>query len=155
MEDRIAILDLIAAYAYMWDGKDSQRWSDLFMDDATWEIYNGDESAPRARVVSRVALRNLAAEHFAGRLVSVQTRHHCNNTVLERIGADSVRGRTMFLVTHHRADEEGPRMFLSGAYEDTFIKTPEGWRFAQRVAYVGGPRQLDPAKREEPQASLR
>jgi hypothetical protein len=36
LEDRI--LELIANYAYMWDGKDADGFSDLFAEDAIWSL---------------------------------------------------------------------------------------------------------------------
>jgi SnoaL-like domain len=138
VEDRTAILELIANYAYMWDGKDADGFSDLFAEDAIWESYYAAQPTPAGHLQTRAELRSFAVESFAGRLVGVQTRHHQNSTILTQVHPDSARGKTIFLVTHQRTDEVTPRLIYSGVYEDTFVKSAIGWRFARRVAHFGG-----------------
>ena len=139
-EDRIEILELIADYAYRWDSKDADGVSCLYTEDAIHESYVDGETAPRFRAQSRLELRSVAVESFAGRLVGVQTRHHQSNTIFTEVRADSARTKTMFLTTHQRAEEPAPRLIFSGVFEDMFVKTADGWRFARRVVYIGGPR---------------
>ena len=134
-EDRIAILELIATYGYMWDGKDADGWSNLFTEDGIWELYNHGELAVRGQTPSE--LRRMSAENFAGRIAGVQTRHHHNSTVFVELGADQARAESLCLVTHQRADEVAPRVVFSVAYDDTFLKTASGWKFARRVGYMG------------------
>ena len=133
--DRTAILELIANYGYMWDGKDADGWSNLFTEDGTWELYNHGELAVRGQTPSE--LRRMSAENFAGRVADVQTRHHHNSTVFVEGGADQARTKSLCLVTHQRADEVAPRLVFSVAYDDTFLKTASGWKFARRVGYIG------------------
>jgi hypothetical protein len=85
----MAILELIATYAYMWDDQDAAGWCDLFTDDAIWESYYAGEATPASRLHTRAERRRAAAESFAGRLAGVQTRHHQDNTILTEIGPDA------------------------------------------------------------------
>jgi hypothetical protein len=140
LEDRTAILELIANYAYMWDGKDVDGFGALFTEDAVMERYYNGESTPVRRGETRARIRSVAVESFAGRLEGVQTRHHQNSTVLIEVHTDWARGKTMFLVTHQRADEATPRLMVSGVYQDTFVKTADGWRFGRRELHLTGQR---------------
>jgi hypothetical protein len=138
-DDRNAILELIANYAYTWDGKDAEGHCLLFIDDAIWELYREGESTPESRTRTRAERRQRAVESFAGRLAGVQTRHHQSSTIFTEIESDTVKGKTMVLVTHQRADETTPRLMFSGVYNDTFVRTAAGWKFARRVGYIVGP----------------
>jgi hypothetical protein len=90
----------------MWDGKDADGFSDLFTEDAVLDHYYQGDTAPAIHRQTRAELRSAAVESFAGRLEGVQTRHHQNSTVLVEVQSDRASGRTMFLVTHQRADEQ-------------------------------------------------
>jgi ketosteroid isomerase-like protein len=139
IEDRMEILDLIARCSYTFDGKDAKGFSELFTEDATWELHDHGSVAAEVVMHARSQLLEAAETVFAGGDVGVQHRHHQGNTLITEAAADSARGRTMFLVTSRRADEPVPRVPLSGLYEDEFVRTEAGWRFAKRVAHTGGP----------------
>ena len=138
VEDRLALVDLIAEYAYMWDGRDADGWSNLFIEDAIWEMHDSGSARTEVTLRTRSEIRAAAVSAFADR-VGVRACHHQDNTLITEMGHDSAHARTMFLVTQQRADEVTPRMILSGVYEDDFVRTDAGWRFAKRVAYTGGP----------------
>jgi hypothetical protein len=139
-EDRIAIQELIANYGYTWDSKDAEGWSNLFIEDGIWELYNNGTLVVRGN--TRAALRNMSAENFAGRIADVQTRHHHNSTVVVGLTSDQASAKSLCMVTHQREDEVAPRLVFSVAYEDTFARTASGWRFARRVGHMGvQPRQ--------------
>jgi SnoaL-like domain len=137
-QDRIEILELIANYAYSWDGRDADGFSKLFTEDAIRDNYIDGETSPRSRLQSRAELRQHASESFGGRLVGVHTRHHQTNTVLIHVATDRATGKTMFLLTHQRSDEAVPRLMGSGVYEDEFVKLEGSWKFARRTAHVVG-----------------
>jgi hypothetical protein len=138
VEDRLALLDLIAEYAYRWDSRDADGWSDLFIEDAIWEMHDFGSVRTEEVFHTRSALRAVAASAGSER-AATQPRHHQGSTLITDIGQDTAHARTLFLVTTQRADEAVPRIFLSGVYEDDFVRTAAGWRFAKRVAYTGGP----------------
>jgi hypothetical protein len=108
---------LIALYANL---NDAARWDEVAA------LYAGDgvmvrPTAPDAPVNGRAAI--LAA--FQARPPRV-TRHVCSNVVIEVESADSARGESAMLLF-----TGGPAP-LVGSFHDRFVRTAEGWRFAER-----------------------
>ena len=70
------------------------------------------------------------------------SRHVCNNMLVEVLDADHARGCVYLTLYRHDGDEkrrvsplqEQPQ--LVGEYRDQFVRTPEGWRFAEREIEV-------------------
>ena len=60
VEDRFALVDLIAEYAYMWDGRDADGWSNLFTEDASWEMHDSGSAGTEVTVRSRSEIRAAA-----------------------------------------------------------------------------------------------
>ncbi len=135
LEDRFAILDVIAAYAYAWDGQDADAWASLFTSDAVWELYAGAGERPARRFSSRDEIRGFAADSFRDRLAGVRTRHYQTNTLFSELTADAARTTTMALITQQGPADERARITLTGAYEDQWRKTDDGWMLAHRRLY--------------------
>ncbi|MFM9936027.1 MAG: nuclear transport factor 2 family protein [Novosphingobium sp.] len=120
-EDRRAIehdcARLIALYANL---NDEARWDEV----AALYAEHGvmvRPTAPDAPTHGRAAIH--AA--FTARAPRT-TRHVCSNVVIDVEGPDMARGiSTMLLFTG-----EGPP--LVGVFHDRFVRTAEGWRFAER-----------------------
>ena len=109
---------LIHLYAQL---NDAGRWAELA------ELYAPDGSmtrptAPDTPVIGRAAIR-AAFEARPPRT----TRHICANVVIEVDGPTSARGSSAMLL--FTAAEAPP---LVGGFEDRFVRTGEGWRFAER-----------------------
>lgn len=108
---------LIALYANL---NDEARWDEvaaLYAEDGVMVR----PTAPDAPTHGRAAI--LAA--FKGRAPRT-TRHVCSNVVIDVEGPDTARGiSTMLLFT-------GAGAPLVGAFHDRFVRTEEGWRFAER-----------------------
>lgn len=108
---------LINLYAKL---NDAARWQEVA------ELYAEDgrmtrPSAPDLPIVGRAAI--LAA--FTSRPPRT-TRHACSNIVIDVESATTARGSsTMLLFTG------GPAP-LVGGFEDRFVLTGDGWRFAER-----------------------
>lgn len=108
---------LIALYANL---NDAARWDEvaaLYAEDGVMVR----PTAPDAPVSGRAAI--LAA--FQARPPRV-TRHVCSNVVIEVESADSARGESAMLLF-----TGGPAP-LVGSFHDRFVRTAEGWRFAER-----------------------
>ena len=108
---------LIALYANL---NDAARWHEvaaLYAEDGVMVR----PTAPDAPVSGRAAI--LAA--FQARPPRV-TRHVCSNVVIEVESADSARGESAMLLF-----TGGPAP-LVGSFHDRFVRTAEGWRFAER-----------------------
>lgn len=113
---------LINLYALL---NDEMRWEEVA------ELYAPDgvmarPTAPDAPIVGREAI--LAA--FKARPPRT-TRHVCTNVVVDVESPISARGRSAMLLFTNA--EEPP---LVGGFNDRFVMTPEGWRFAERRGYL-------------------
>lgn len=108
---------LIALYANL---NDAARWDEvaaLYAEDGVMVR----PTAPDAPVTGRAAI--LAA--FQARPPRV-TRHVCSNVVIVVESADSARGESAMLLF-----TGGPAP-LVGSFHDRFVRTADGWRFAER-----------------------
>jgi hypothetical protein len=147
--DRIEIQHLIARYAYALDtgGRNGYDYADLFTADG---VFVGMNQGPAGRSYrGRDTLASLArggsrnpnyVSHFITNVVLQATPDGAKGTEYAIIGDFGANGSTDGKWTH------------GGRYEDTYVKTPDGWRFKTRVFYAseGGadPKQLknDPLK---------
>ncbi len=131
-QDRQEILDLIANYSYGYDTRDWDRFASVW-DDAAQLGGPGGQGAlvgPDAIVEwARTRREGLAGD-------GIQTRHYQTNTLLEEINDGRVRARTMMFIAHQHQGEPGPRPMHTGEYNDEFVRTSEGWRFARRELQV-------------------
>ncbi len=91
IEDRLAILDLIARYSYTFDEKDAEAWSELFTEDATWELHDHGSAGTEEVLHTRSQMRDAAATAFADRDVGWQHCHHQGNTLITEAAVDSAR----------------------------------------------------------------
>jgi hypothetical protein len=131
--DHVEIRQLAARYAHAVDqGADEGRaYADLFAPGATFGKTTGrDELAKLAKQTSRGPQ---TAWHFIVNHVIEPTR-------------DGAKGREYMM--HLRYGEPGQpnAVWGGGHYEDTYVKTPEGWRFASRqfIPSDGTPASLAP-----------
>jgi uncharacterized protein (TIGR02246 family) len=62
VEDKLAIQEVIARYSYAYDGKDSDAFAQLFVEDGVFEVIVPGKSSPAVRLSSRAAIREWAAQ---------------------------------------------------------------------------------------------
>lgn len=114
-------------YTHLVDGGEAAAVADLFAADGVW-------SSGPARYEGRDAIR--AA--FARRQASDRTsRHVCTNLRIDVVDDDHATG--LVYLTLYRFDGDGPGRpdpDLVGEYRDAFVRTTEGWRFAERTAHA-------------------
>ena len=136
VEDRLMIEDLISRYGRTYDHRDAEGWAALFTDSAPMPVYIAGKLA---RELSTNEERRKWAQSrfdtFEKDGVS-KTRHYQTNTLLKPLNDGAVEGTTLVFVTFQYAAETTPRPIHSGMYQDRFLKTPEGWRFAKREIYI-------------------
>ena len=109
---------LISLYALL---NDEARW------DAVAALYAPDgvmtrPTAPDQPIVGRQAI----SAAFKARPPRT-TRHVCSNIVIDVESATSARGRSAMLLFTSAAGAP-----LIGGFEDRFVLTNDGWRFAER-----------------------
>jgi uncharacterized protein (TIGR02246 family) len=139
LEDKLAIQEVIAQYAYTYDAQDAEGFAALFTEDAVWERFASGATRPEIRLESRAAIRAWAAQRLQERLGRFTSRHHQSGILFDELTSESARTRTMVLVTHQGVTEAAPRPTASGMYHDQWRKTQEGWRFVQRTVRLDGP----------------
>jgi hypothetical protein len=118
--DYLEIATLVSNYGYGLDtgAEDGYMYADLFAPDAA--LFG----RPRTRD-ERKALANNEPHG------PQYTRHFLTNIVIEPT-ADGARGKQYLVVIDIGEDGAPSSMFLGGRYEDTYVETAEGWRFASR-----------------------
>ena len=128
VEDRLEILQLIATYSHTADADDSARFADCFTDDGEFHVRVGlpDES----RFNGREEIEQFHARAVANR-GGAQTRHLQNNTLFLEQSDRSAKARTYLLVTRMQG-ESPPENMHTSVYEDTIVKTSQGWKFKLR-----------------------
>lgn len=132
--DRLAICELVEAYAHCADRRDAKGQMALFTKDTHFVVYmNAKDPTPSQELHSREALAPVFAElnqydattHFVGQ-----------NTIFE-LTEERATGET-YCLAHHVTVEGNKRslMLASLRYLDTFIKMDGSWLFAERLLYV-------------------
>jgi ketosteroid isomerase-like protein len=114
------------------DSRDWEALAALYADDGVVARPNGD------RVVGRAAI----AESYAAAPANRRTRHVCTNWRFDLERPDAARGTTTVLVYSWDADGAVDSKFghqlddrmLIGDFVDRFVRTPGGWRIAERRA---------------------
>jgi uncharacterized protein (TIGR02246 family) len=135
LEDKLAIQEVIAQYAYTYDAQDAEGFAALFTEDAVWELFAPDATQPEIHLASRETIRAYAAQRLHERRGQFTSRHYQSGILFDTLTSMSATTRTMVLVTRQGATEAAPRPTVSGVYHDQWRKTPEGWRFAHRRLY--------------------
>ena len=134
--DLLAINNLIADYVLAIDNREIDRFADLWAADAVVRVRR-DRAGLGAPLRGREAILAAYAGWFERNPHSEPgtfMRHFCTNPRLEPDGEDVV-GETAMLSVGQRLDGDRVRMAPSatGAYRDRFIRTADGWRFAERL----------------------
>ena len=131
--DRLAIREVIDAYAHCADRRDADGQKALFIVDTSFTVHmEGQGSEPTQVLAGREALtpvfddlnRYDATMHFNGQ--STITLDH------EWGGGES------YCIAHHLFTEDGQRKLMVAylRYDDRFIKVDGAWMFAARTIYV-------------------
>jgi ketosteroid isomerase-like protein len=132
--DRLAIRELVEAYAHCADRRDAKGQMALFTEDTHFVVYmNAKDPKPSQELHSRAALapvfddlnKYAATMHFVGQ-----------STVLSLTG-DRATGEA-YTLAHHLTVDGAKRGLMIAAlrYGDTFVKKDGTWLFAERTLYV-------------------
>jgi ketosteroid isomerase-like protein len=132
--DRLAIRELIDAYAHCADRRDAKGQMSLFTEDTHFVVFmNAKESKPSWELRSRDAL----APVFADLNKYDATTHFVGQSTIFSLTDTKASGET-YCLAHHVSVADGKRhlMVASLRYLDTFVKEDGGWLFAERRLYV-------------------
>src|ERR1700724_2068884 len=132
--DRLAIRELVEAYAHCADRRDANGQLSLFTEDSHFVVYmNAKDPTPSMEMHSREAL----APVFADLNKYDATTHFVGQSTIFTLSAERGTGET-YCLAHHLTVEGGKRrlMIASLRYLDTFVKADGAWLFAERLLYV-------------------
>ena len=132
--DRLAIRELIEAYAHCADRRDAKGQMSLFTEDTHFVVYmNAKDPKPSQELHSREAL----APVFVELNKYDATTHFVGQSTIFTLTADRTTGEA-YCLAHHVTLEGGKRrlMLASLRYLDTFVKMDGAWLFAERRLYV-------------------
>jgi ketosteroid isomerase-like protein len=132
--DRLAIRELVEAYAHCADRRDAKGQMSLFTEDTHFVVYmNAKDPRPSQELHSREAL----APVFAELTKYDATTHFIGQSTIFSLTADRATGEA-YCLAHHVTVNDGKRhlMIASLRYLDTFAKIDGSWLFAERRLYV-------------------
>jgi SnoaL-like domain len=132
--DRLAIRELVEAYAHCADRRDAKGQMSLFTPDTHFVVYmNARERNPSQELHSREAL----APVFADLNKYAATMHFVGQSTILSLTADRGTGEAYCLAHHLTVDGEKRRLMIAALrYYDTFVKIDGSWLFAERLLYV-------------------
>jgi ketosteroid isomerase-like protein len=132
--ERLAIRELVEAYAHCADRRDAKGQMSLFTPDTHFVVYmNAKDSTPSQELHSREAL----APVFAELNKYDATTHFIGQTTIFTLADGRATGEA-YCLAHHVTVDGGKRrlMVASLRYLDTFVKMEGAWLFAERLLYV-------------------
>ena len=131
--DRLAIRELVDAYAHCADRRDAEGQKSLFTEDTHFVVYMGGQGSEPTQVLDgREALMPVFDD-----LNRYQATMHFNGQSTIALDGDRATGES-YCLAHHLFTAEGQRrlMIASLRYHDTFVKLDGAWLFAERNLYV-------------------
>ena len=132
--DRLAIRELVEAYAQCADRRDAKGQMSLFTTDTHFVVHlNTKDAAPSQELHSREAL----APVFADLNKYTATMHFVGQSTILTLTADRATGEA-YCLAHHVILEGGKRRLMIAAlrYSDQFVKIDGAWLFSERLLYV-------------------
>jgi hypothetical protein len=132
--DRLAIRELIEAYAHCADRRDAKGQTALFTTDTHFVVYmNAKDPTPSEELHSREAL----APVFADLNQYAATMHFVGQSTIFTLNGDRAAGEAYCIAHHLSFDGEKRRLMVAYLrYLDTFTKIDGTWFFAERLLYV-------------------
>ena len=132
--DRLAIRELVEAYAHCADRRDAKGQMALFTADTHFVVYmKAKDPTPSQELHSREAL----APVFADLNKYDATTHFLGQSTIITLTANRATGEA-YCLAHHVTVDGGKRhlMLASLRYLDTCAKVDGAWFFAERLLYV-------------------
>src|SRR6266436_768641 len=132
--DRLAIRELVEAYAHCADRRDSKGQMSLFTADTHFVVYmSAKDPTPTQEIHSREAL----APVFGELNKYDATTHFVGQSTIFTLTADRATGEAYCLAHHVMVDGGKRRLMLASLrYLDTFVKIDGAWLFSERRLYV-------------------
>lgn len=140
-EDYIEIQKLYADYSYALDQRQGERMAADFVDDGSFTglVMPGRERKPPT--AGKEALTSMANR-------SAGSRHFLSNLLITRT-PEGAKASCYFIEFNTKTNPATPGN--AGVYEDTLVKTAQGWKFKSRIAWHDTD-DLSPFKAKTPPA---
>jgi 3-phenylpropionate/cinnamic acid dioxygenase small subunit len=122
LESKDAIRELLARYCFLLDDYKLGEFAGLFTADGEWISRNGTAKGPAD---IEQLLRGMVPEPAPGK----RRKHFTTNIIIDLTG-DAATVISNFLVV--RDSDAGPTIAVAGTYDDTVVRTAEGWKFRSR-----------------------
>jgi hypothetical protein len=131
--DRLAIRELVEAYAHCADRREAKGQMSLFTADTHFVVFmNAKDPKPSMELHTREAL----APVFALNKYDATT-HFVGQSTIFTLTADRATGEAYCLAHHVTVDGAMRRLMVASLrYLDTFVKIDGAWLFAERLLYV-------------------
>ena len=132
--DRLAIRELVEAYAYCADRRDAAGQMALFTPDTHFVVYmDAKNPTPSQELRSREAL----APVFDALNQYHATMHFVGQSTITSLTTEKATGQA-YCLAHHLTLDGGHRhlMIATLRYADSFAKVDGAWLFAERRLYV-------------------
>jgi ketosteroid isomerase-like protein len=132
--DRLAIRELVEAYAHCADRRDAKGQMALFTEDTHFLVYmNAKDPTPSQELHSRDAL----APVFAELNKYDATTHFVGQSTIFTLTPDRATGEAYCLAYHVTVDGVKRRLMVASLrYLDTLLKIDGAWLFSERRLYV-------------------
>src|SRR5262249_56580851 len=99
--DKMDILEVIARYAYTYDGRDADGFAQLFTESAIFEVIPAGGCQPELRLESRAAIHAWVVQRHHQVVQEIHDRHYQSGTLFEVLTPEHAQTRTMLLITPH------------------------------------------------------
>jgi hypothetical protein len=132
--DRLAIRELVEAYARCADRRDAAGQMALFTEAAHFVVYmDAKDPTPSQDLRSRAAL----APVFADLNRYAATMHFLGQSTILTLSAERATGE-VYCMPHHLTVDGDRRSLMIAAlrYADTYVKQDGAWLYAERRLYV-------------------
>jgi ketosteroid isomerase-like protein len=132
--DRLAIRELVEAYAHCADRRDAKGQMSLFTEDTHFVVYmDAKDPKPSMELHSRTAL----APVFDDLNKYTATMHFVGQSTILTLTGDRATGEA-YTLAHHLTVDDGKRRLMIAAlrYSDRFVKIEGAWQFSERLLYV-------------------
>jgi hypothetical protein len=132
--DRLAIRELVEAYAHCADRRDAKGQIALFTEDTHFVVYmDAKDPTPSQELHSRESL----APVFGDLNKYAATMHFVGQSTILTLTSDRGTGEAYTLAHHLIVDGQKRRLMVAALrYSDTFVKKDGAWLFAERRLYV-------------------
>ena len=130
LADELAIRNALARLAHLADSGDLDEYLTWFTPDASWELPDGPRRG-HADILAGAEERRATGTAGPGS----NTRHIITTIDVRVDGSDTAQSSSYYLFV---ADTTGePHVAVVGAYDDTWVRGPEGWKLDRRVITYG------------------